>query len=151
MYLKPFLCIWALFSYPSIGSQAPVYVYTHTVSFSLGQWCTLVEGADWLDKGRDLISSLRLLTQSSSVITAPIHADHQPQCIPSGAGRPVCVLMWLLFLCYAVSVCTIGLCSLIYEPIQFCAFLQEGADRKKKVSSRFGCSKELWPFSLFHY
>lgn len=58
MYLKPFLCIGALLCYLSIKSHhTPMCVCTHTVSFSLEQWCSLVEGAAWLDKGRlDLIS-----------------------------------------------------------------------------------------------
>lgn len=96
-HLKPFS---QLYRSPFVLSEyqidcmlaSPMYTHTHTqrdahtVSFSLGQWGSLVDGPDWLDKGTDLISSLGLLTQSSSVITAAAHADHQSLSIPSGAG-----------------------------------------------------------------
>lgn len=90
---------------------------THTLClFSRGQWCSLVEGAEWGDKARDLISSLRLLTQSSSVITPPFHAHHQPLSILSGAGgQPVCDLMCPLFLSFAVSLSSIAFAPLRCE------------------------------------
>lgn len=83
----------------SIRPHAHAYIHTHR-GFFHGTIALL--GWRSQDKTTDLISWLPLLTQSSSVITAPIHADHQPL-----SNRPVCLDLALFVLLFYVLCCVI--------------------------------------------
>lgn len=96
MYLKPFLCIGALFvlSQHQI-TRTCVRIYTHSV-FLPGTMVFLGWGSSLVDKGRGLISSLRHTSHTKLRCNYSCHPcwPSAPSASPQGAG--VCLFMCLM-------------------------------------------------------